>query len=87
MSRSITPVQFARALQSAQGYRMSGESSIVSAHLACDTIGISRDWTIPLIATLNDSPAIAEAWADRRVNEALDRAYARAEQEQSHGQG
>lgn len=67
--KTLTPVRFARAIQSAQGYRCRGESQIISAHRALDDCGLSRDWTVILIATLDSSPSIAEAWAERRIEE------------------
>ena len=81
MRRLITPVQFAELIRAAQTYRVRECSCIEAATQACRHLGLSDDWAAPLLGFLNDSPTIAEAWADRMFDEALDRAYARAEQE------
>lgn len=77
--RSIDPVDMANLIRKAQMYRAEGCSQIESARAACLLFSISDDWAAPILGFLNDSPSIAEAWAERMFNEALDRAAARME--------
>ena len=77
--RLIEPIDFANLVRSAQGLRMApgGAGKIVAAQQACDDHGISRDWSVPLLGFLNDSPASAESWAERVSSEAFARMAAR----------
>lgn len=79
MKRTITPVEFAALITSAQHHRTLGKSTFESARAACLEFGTSDAWAAPLLAFLNDSPVAAEAWAKRMFDEALVAAHARCE--------
>lgn len=78
--RQITPVEFASALRDAQGRRAcQSVSTFEAVRRAVVERGLSDDWSAPLLGFINDSPASAEAWAERVTNDALDRAAGRIE--------
>lgn len=85
IKRAIKPTDFADLIRRAQAYRMEGHPKIVSGASACRAAGVSSDWLVPLMAILDMSPSIAEAWADRVINESLDRAFGLATPESFNG--
>jgi hypothetical protein len=74
----LTPCIFASMIRSAQGFRAQGDASYQACAQACHTHGVDDAWASVLCAFLNDSPTIAEQWAERVTQSALDRAYAAA---------
>ena len=78
--KALTPLQFASLLMDTLDRRAAGESQIVAARNACIESGTTTDWSLPIIATLNDSSAAATAWAQRLTREHCDRIAAELEQ-------
>jgi len=79
---TIRPIQFAHAVQYAQAYRSNGEglSTYQCCRYALREAGImdyADDWVLVLEAFLNQSPTLAEAWAERQLMKSLDRAFVR----------
>lgn len=80
MRKLITPVDFANVLCTAQALRSNGTVSKVEAcRRACHEHGVSDDWMMPVLSFINDSPAAADAWAERMFNEEYARIAARVE--------
>ncbi len=77
---TISTVQLARAIQLAQSSFDQHESRIAAAHRVLSDVGASSDWVVILIAVLNDSPKLAEAWAERRLDEAFTRMQVKIEE-------
>ena len=71
MRDRISTYEFADLLRRAQAHRINGASQIVAVHNACDDVGVSRSWAMPVHCFLDASPSLAEAWADRRIEEGL----------------
>lgn len=82
--RQITPVEFAESIRRAQAYRADGAPKIVAGATALRELSLSSDWLVPLMGTLETSPVVAEAWAERMISETLDRAFARATPESAN---
>lgn len=75
MNNQIIPLQFARAIQQALDYRNAGMSQIEAVQQSCRTVGISVQWAMILQLTLEGSSALAENWAEKMHEDALDRAH------------
>lgn len=75
MKREISPVEFATAVRYTLDYRARGDgmSSYEAADYACSEAFISKDWIIPILSFINDSPSSAEAWCERMQEESLQR--------------
>lgn len=75
MDRPIVPLQFAKTIRQAMDYRSAGMSQIEAVTQACRTLGISTDWAMIIQLALDGSSALAESWAEKMLQDALDRAH------------
>lgn len=74
MNTIISPLQFARALQQAIEYHITGMSQFEAITQACRTTGISDAWQPIIHLTLMASQTLAEDWCERIIKDALDTA-------------